>query len=51
MLRLDRNEKSKKKDGESKKWGGGLIAFVRRGYKLVKYELGLGLGLIRVFGS
>ena len=38
MLRLDRNDKSKKKNGESKKGGGGLIAFVRRGYKLVKYE-------------
>jgi hypothetical protein len=38
MLRLDRNEKSKKKNGESQKGGGGLIAFVRRGFKLVKYE-------------
>jgi hypothetical protein len=38
MLRLDRNEKSKKKNDESKKGGEGLMAFIRRGYKLVKYE-------------
>jgi hypothetical protein len=28
----------RKKNGESKKGGGGVIAFVRRGVKLVKYK-------------